>query len=168
MKLWAWSHPDGICVLVVGWWKPSSLSPPCKNSPRCHPSWFLHWEGLLQEGRTTHSSIHVWRISCTEEPGGLWSMGSQRVRHNWGDSTYTQKDAETVWEFTKKASSLCKERSSPRTELASTLALGFPASRTVRYKCLHLSHLAYSVFVIAAWNDQDNKKMLCCFKLLRL
>ena len=31
----------------------------------------------------THSSILAWKISWTEEPGGLWSMGSQRVRHNW-------------------------------------------------------------------------------------
>ena len=31
----------------------------------------------------THSSIHAWRISCTKETGGLWSVGSQRVRNNW-------------------------------------------------------------------------------------
>ena len=30
----------------------------------------------------THSSIFVWRISWTEEPGGLQSMGLQRVRHD--------------------------------------------------------------------------------------
>ena len=31
----------------------------------------------------THSSILAWRILWTEEPGGLQSMGSQRVRHSW-------------------------------------------------------------------------------------
>ena len=31
----------------------------------------------------THSSILAWRIPWTEEPGGLYSMGSQRVRHDW-------------------------------------------------------------------------------------
>ena len=31
----------------------------------------------------THSSILAWRIPWTEEPGGLWSMGSQRVRHDF-------------------------------------------------------------------------------------
>jgi len=31
---------------------------------------------------TIHSSILAWRILWTEEPGGLQSMGSQRVRHN--------------------------------------------------------------------------------------
>ena len=33
----------------------------------------------------THSSILAWRISWTEEPGGLQSMGSQRVRHDWSN-----------------------------------------------------------------------------------
>ena len=33
----------------------------------------------------THSSILAWRILWTEEPGGLLSVGSHRVRHNWSD-----------------------------------------------------------------------------------
>ena len=41
----------------------------------------LGWEELEKE-MTTHSSILVWRIPWTEEPGGLHSMGSQRVRHD--------------------------------------------------------------------------------------
>ena len=36
----------------------------------------------------THSSILAWRISWTEEPGGLQSMGSQRVGHDWATNTY--------------------------------------------------------------------------------
>ena len=36
----------------------------------------------LEEVMTTHSSVLAWRIPWTEEPGGLQSMGSQRVRHN--------------------------------------------------------------------------------------
>ena len=36
----------------------------------------------LEEKMATHSSILAWRISWTEEPCGLQSMGSQRVRHN--------------------------------------------------------------------------------------
>ena len=35
-----------------------------------------------EEGMATHSSILAWRIAWTEEPGGLQSMGSQRVRHD--------------------------------------------------------------------------------------
>ena len=33
----------------------------------------------------THSSVLAWRISGTEEPGGLPSMGSHRVGHDWSD-----------------------------------------------------------------------------------
>ena len=36
---------------------------------------FLGWEDLLEKGMATHSSILAWRISWTEEPGELQSMG---------------------------------------------------------------------------------------------
>ena len=42
----------------------------------------LGWEDPLDKGMATHSSILAWRISWTEEPRRLQSMGSQRVRHN--------------------------------------------------------------------------------------
>ena len=42
----------------------------------------LGWEDLLEKEMVTHSSTLVWEISRTEEPGGLQSMGSQRVGHN--------------------------------------------------------------------------------------
>ena len=42
----------------------------------------LSWEDLLKEEMATHSSILVREISWTEEPGGLQSMGSQRVAQN--------------------------------------------------------------------------------------
>ena len=42
----------------------------------------LGWEDPLEEGMATHTSILAWRILWTEEPGGLQSMQSQRVRHD--------------------------------------------------------------------------------------
>ena len=36
----------------------------------------------LEKEMATHCSILAWRISRTEEPGGLQSMGTQRVRHD--------------------------------------------------------------------------------------
>ena len=42
---------------------------------------FLGGEDLLEKGVASHSRILVWRIPWTEEPGGLQSMGSQRVGH---------------------------------------------------------------------------------------
>ena len=40
----------------------------------------------LEKEMATHSSTLAWRILWTEEPGGLQSMGSQRVGHNWATS----------------------------------------------------------------------------------
>ena len=42
----------------------------------------LGQEDPLEKVMATHSSILAWRIPWTEEPGGLQSIGSQRVRHN--------------------------------------------------------------------------------------
>ena len=42
----------------------------------------LGWEDPLEKEMATHSSILVWRIPWTEEPGRLQSMGSQRVGHD--------------------------------------------------------------------------------------
>ena len=42
----------------------------------------LGWEDPLEEGIATHPSILAWRIPWTQEPGGLQSLDSQRVRPN--------------------------------------------------------------------------------------
>ena len=41
---------------------------------------------------TTHSSILAWKIPQTEEAGGLRSMGSQRVRHDWARMNVKEKE----------------------------------------------------------------------------
>ena len=55
-----------------------------KDPPAMQETWVqsLGWEDTLEEEMATHSSILAWRIPCTEEPGGLQSMGSQRVGHD--------------------------------------------------------------------------------------
>ena len=55
-----------------------------KNVPAMQEGWVrsLGWEDPLEKGMATHSSIRAWRIPWTEEPGGLQSMGSQRVGHD--------------------------------------------------------------------------------------
>ena len=47
--------------------------------------WSLGPEDPLEEGMTIYSSILAWRIPWTEKPGGLQSMGLQRVGHDWSD-----------------------------------------------------------------------------------
>ena len=55
-----------------------------KNLPEMQETWVqsLGREDPLEKGMVTHSSILAWRTPWTEEPGGLQSMGSQRVRHD--------------------------------------------------------------------------------------
>ena len=55
-----------------------------KNLPAMRETWVqsLSQEDPLEKGMATHSSIPAWIIPRTEEPGGLQSMGSQRVGHN--------------------------------------------------------------------------------------
>ena len=42
----------------------------------------LGWEDALEKGMATHSSIVIWRITWSKEPGRLQFMGLQRVRHD--------------------------------------------------------------------------------------
>ena len=49
----------------------------------------LGQEDPLEKGMATHSSFLAWRMACTEEPGGLQSMGLQRVVHDWATNTLT-------------------------------------------------------------------------------
>ena len=51
--------------------------------------WSLGWEDPLEKEMAPHSSTLAWRIPWMEEPGGLQSMGSQRVRHDWVTFTFT-------------------------------------------------------------------------------
>ena len=55
-----------------------------KNLSAVQETWLpsLNWENPLEEGMATHSSILAWRIPWSQEPGGLQSMGSQRVGHD--------------------------------------------------------------------------------------
>ena len=55
-----------------------------KNLPAMQETWvrYLIWEDSLEKGLATHSSILAWEIPWREKPGGLQSLGLQRVGHN--------------------------------------------------------------------------------------
>ena len=55
-----------------------------KNLPETQETWVQSLGGKdpLEKGMATHSSTLAWRIPWMEEPGGLQSMGSQRVGHD--------------------------------------------------------------------------------------
>jgi len=52
----------------------------------------LGGEDPLEKGTAAYSSILAWEIPWTEEPGGLQSMGSQIVGHNWVTFTSQESD----------------------------------------------------------------------------
>ena len=62
----------------------SLVSQMVRNLPVMQETWIQYQaqEDPLEKGMATHSSILSWRIPWTEEPGGLQSMGLQRVRHD--------------------------------------------------------------------------------------
>ena len=68
--------------LMIHW--ASLLAQMVKNLPAMQETQVrsLGQEDPLVEGTATHSSLLAWRIPWTEEPGGLQSMGSQRVGHD--------------------------------------------------------------------------------------
>ena len=68
-----------------------------KNWPAMRETWVqsLGWEDPLEKGMATHSSVLAWRNPWTEEPGGLQSVGSQRVEHHWATKYSTAQFQET-------------------------------------------------------------------------
>ena len=71
-----------------------------KNLP-ARKTWVqsLGQEDPLEKGMATDSSNLAWKIPWTEEPGGLQSMGLQRVRHNLATNTLSQGQ---LWKKKKK------------------------------------------------------------------
>ena len=63
-----------------------------KNLPAIQETWVLSlgWEDPLEKEMANHSSILAWRLPGTEGPGGLQSLGLQRVEHDRVTDTYLQ------------------------------------------------------------------------------
>ena len=69
-----------------------------KNMPKMQEIrvWSLGWEDPLEEGMATHSSSLAWRIPWAEKPCRLQSQGSQRVRRDWENFTWSRWH---LWNF---------------------------------------------------------------------
>ena len=65
------------------WW--AAAHGVTKSRTRLSDFTFTFHFHALEEEMATHSSVLVWRIPRTGEPGGLLSMGSHRVGHDWSD-----------------------------------------------------------------------------------
>ena len=67
-----------------GTWK-AAVHGVAEGQTRLSDFTFTFYFHALAKEMATHSSVLAWRIPGTGEPGGLPSMGSHRVGHNWGD-----------------------------------------------------------------------------------
>ena len=90
------SHRQLVCIQTLAKQGASLVAQAIKNPPALWENqvWSLSWEDSLKKGMTTHSGILAWRIPWTEEPGGLQSMGSQRVRHDWATKEHQSSNTE--------------------------------------------------------------------------
>ena len=81
---WPWDVREGIEdeSELPRWLSGKESAFECRRHKRCRLD---PWVGKIppEEEMATHSRVLAWRIPWTEEPGGLQSMGLQRVGHDW-------------------------------------------------------------------------------------
>ena len=76
------------------WW--AAVGGVAKSRTRLSDFTFTFHFYALEKEMATHFSVLAWRISGTGEPGGLLSMGSHRVGHDWSDLAAAAAAAETL------------------------------------------------------------------------
>ena len=108
--------------------------------------WSLGQEGSLEKQLATHSSILAWEISWTEEPGGLQSMGSQRVEH--GLATKRQ------------------QLSPARGALREFLSLSRLWGNTFYQICIMLPHMRTTLFIYVSDTTELIFKLSLSFQLI--
>ena len=79
------------------WW--AAVHGVAKSRTRLSDFTFTFHFHVLEKEMVTHSSVLAWRIPETGEPGGLPSMGSHRVRHDWSDLAAAATQAESEKEL---------------------------------------------------------------------
>ena len=87
------AFPGGLVVRTRCFhcWGPGLMAAESvKNLPAVWETWVwsLGWEDPLEKKMATHFSTVAWKISWTQELGGLQYIGSQRIGHNWATNTY--------------------------------------------------------------------------------
>ena len=70
---------------MVGWAWLAAAHGVMKSRTRLSDFLFTFHFNVLEKEMATHSSVHAWRIPGMGKPGGLPSMGSHRVGHDWSD-----------------------------------------------------------------------------------
>ena len=90
---WVYFLPHSSCIGV------SQVAQQVKNPPATQEMWVLSlgWEAPLEEDMATYASILAGKIPWIEEPGGLWSMGSQKIGHDGNDWAHTHTHTHSTY-----------------------------------------------------------------------
>ena len=98
------------------WW--AAVHGVAKSQTRLSDFTFTFHFPALEKEMANHSSILAWRIPGTGEPGGLLSMGSHRVGHDWSDlaAVAVQAEAQTAFVLDYVFKDVCVENSVGRQE----------------------------------------------------
>ena len=83
-----WLFGEILCLAALTFWVRRWISLVAQTVKRLSTMWetrvqALGWEDPLEKEMAIHSSTIAWKISWTEDPGRLPSMGSQRIGHDW-------------------------------------------------------------------------------------
>ena len=109
------------------WW--AAVHGVAKSRTRLSDFTFVFHFHALEKAMATHSSVLAWRIPGTGEPGGLPSIGSHRVGHDWSDLAQQQQQQLA---FEVKNSVITTQRAwLPLDKLFS-----FPSGQVATHKCL--------------------------------
>ena len=134
-----------------------------KNLPAMQETWVqsLDWEDPLEQGPATHSSVLAWRIPGMGKPGGLLSMGSHRVGHNWSDLAARLSSS--------SSKTLCNETSctfhvynSSVTQIQGIVSLGLCGSLWIRLFCITVNLFHPGVPPFSMPFSQHKCVPLCC------
>ena len=93
----------------------------------------FHFHALEKE-MATHSSVLAWRIPGTGEPGGLPSMGSHRVRHDWSDLAASSSSRSS----TRRSNTLTTQKSS----FFNTNTVLLKLKKHITFQCFYINNQA--------------------------
>ena len=112
----------------------------------------------LEKEMATHSSVFAWRIRGTGEPGGLLSMGSHRVGHDWSDLAAAAAAAFLIWANPLNCLSLLQKQPQKTSDdhmsqvgrPAGLISRMFARSKTV--SCIFEVHVLGSYILVSSEN----------------
>ena len=117
----------------------------------------FHFHALEKE-MATHSSVLAWRIPGTGEPGGLPSMGSHRVGHDWSDlaaaaAADSRRERQLIIRMKTE-----KTKNRPRTDSSVQLIALYYLNKPWGHQCVIIQ---YSKCCSQKWPEFIKKKLNC-------